>query len=80
MPSIHSYFCPCPRGLETALAEELHEIARKSDTLRIHQTIPGGIHCSGQQQDGWLINLHSRIASRVLQRVAQSSYRHEEDI
>ena len=80
MPTIHSYFCPCPRGLEAALAEELQEIAGKSDTLHIHQTIPGGVHCSGMQHDGWLINLYSRIASRVLQRVEQSSYRHEEDI
>jgi len=27
MSSSHSYFCPCPRGLEIALAEELNEIA-----------------------------------------------------
>lgn len=27
-----------------------------------------------------MLNLHSRIASRVLLRIAQSSYRHEEDI
>ena len=76
----YSYFCPCPRGLESALANELKEIAGKSNTLNVHQTISGGVHCSGTLQDGWLINLHSRIASRVLQRIAQSSYRNEDDI
>lgn len=80
MSENYSYFCPCPRGLESALADELKEIAGKSGTLRIHQTIFGGVHCSGTRQDGWLINLHSRIASRVLQRVAQSRYHNEDDI
>lgn len=80
MPEQYSYFCPCPRGLEPVLADELNEIAQKSGTLNIHQTIPGGVHCSGSLQDGWLINLHSRIASRVLQRIAQSAYRSEDDI
>jgi putative N6-adenine-specific DNA methylase len=28
-----SYFCPCPRGMEAALAEELAEIAQQSTTL-----------------------------------------------
>lgn len=80
MPASFSYFCPCPRGLEPALADELNEIAAKSGTLEIHRTIPGGVHCSGTRQDGWLLNLHSRIASRILQRIAQSAYRNEEDI
>lgn len=76
----YSYFCSCPRGLESALADELKEIAGKSNTLNVHQTVSGGVHCSGTLQDGWLINLHSRIASRVLQRIAQSGYRNEDDI
>lgn len=80
MSITYSYFCPCPRGMEAALAEELKEIAGKSKTLAIHQTIPGGVHCSGNIEDCWLINLYSRIASRVLLRIAQSSYKTEEDI
>ena len=80
MSENHSYFCPCPRGMETALADELKEIAGKSETLKVHQSIPGGVHCSGTLQDGWRINLYSRIASRVLLRIAQSSYRTEEDV
>ena len=58
----HSYFCPCPRGLEAALAEELGEIAQQSTTLKVHNQVPGGVHCSGTLTDAYRINLHSRIA------------------
>jgi putative N6-adenine-specific DNA methylase len=76
----YSFFCPCPRGLEIALAEELHEIAAHSRTLKIHNSVPGGVHCSGTLQDAMLLNLHSRIASRVLLRIAQSGYINENDV
>ncbi len=80
MPGTYSYFCPCPQGLEDVLSQELHEIAAKSVTLNIHRVVPGGVHCSGSLEDGWLLNLHTRIASRILLRFAQSSYRNEDDI
>ena len=76
----YSFFCPCPRGLEAALAEELAEIGQRSKTLKVHTQVPGGVHCSGDIPDAYRINLHSRIASRVLLRIAQSSYAHENDI
>jgi putative N6-adenine-specific DNA methylase len=77
----HSYFCPCPRGLEAALAEELGEIAQQQgSTLKIHNQVPGGVHCSGALTDAYRINLHSRIASRVLMRIAHSSYANENHI
>jgi putative N6-adenine-specific DNA methylase len=76
----HSFFCPCPRGLEIALAEELGEIAVHSKTLKAHQQVPGGVHASGTLADAYLINLHSRIASRVLLRMAHASYNNENDI
>jgi putative N6-adenine-specific DNA methylase len=75
-----SYFCPCPRGMEAALAEELTEIAQQSRTLKVHSQVPGGVHCSGSLTDAYRINLHSRIASRVLMRMAQASYANENDI
>lgn len=80
MTKNYSYFCPCPRGLEAALTEELGEIAQQSKTLKIHNQVPGGVHCSGVLQDAWRINLHSRIASRVLLRIAQCGYTNENDI
>lgn len=75
-----SYFCPCPRGMEAALAEELGEIAQQSTTMRVHNQVPGGVHCSGSLTDAYRINLHSRIASRVLMRMGQRSYNNENDI
>ncbi|MFL6708185.1 MAG: class I SAM-dependent RNA methyltransferase [Massilia sp.] len=75
-----SFFCPCPRGMEAALAEELSEIAQLSTTMKVHNQVPGGVHASGHLLDIYLINLHSRIASRVLLRMAQSSYANENDI
>ncbi|MEO8839611.1 MAG: THUMP domain-containing protein, partial [Herbaspirillum sp.] len=79
-PISHSYFCPCPRGLEAALTEELNEIAQPANTLKVHNQVPGGVHCSGPLSDAWRINLHSRIASRVLLRIAHASYSNENDI
>jgi putative N6-adenine-specific DNA methylase len=75
-----SYFCPCPRGMEAALAEELTEIAQLSTTFKVHNQVPGGVHCSGALQDAYRVNLHSRIASRVLMRMGHSSYANENDI
>jgi putative N6-adenine-specific DNA methylase len=77
----HSYFCPCPRGMEVALADELNEIAAEySPTLKVHTQVPGGVHCSGSMADAMRVNLHSRLASRVLMRIAHSGYLNENDI
>ena len=75
-----SFFCPCPRGMEAALAEELGEIALTSSTMKVHNQVPGGVHCSGDVSDSYRINLHSRIASRVLMRMAHAGYQNENDI
>ena len=75
-----SYFCPCPRGMEAALAEELGEIALTSTTFKVHNQVPGGVHCSGALEDAYRVNLHSRIASRVLMRMGHASYANENDI
>ena len=76
-----SYFCPCPRGMEAALAEELTEITQlPGSTLKVHNQVPGGVHCSGALEDAYRVNLHSRIASRVLMRMAAGGYKNENDI
>ncbi len=66
--------------MEAALAEELGEIAQASTTMKVHNQVPGGVHCSGDLTDSYRINLHSRIASRVLMRIAHASYANENDI
>jgi len=66
--------------MEAALAEELTEIAAGSPTLKVHNQVPGGVHCSGDLYDAYRVNLHSRIASRVLMRMGVCHYENENDI
>jgi len=71
----YTFFSPCPRGLEPALIEELAELG-----IVNAQATAGGVGYPGTLRDCYRINLHSRIASRVLLRVAQTRYRNEEDL
>ena len=73
------FFAPCPRGLEEALAAELAELGRLAP-VSVGKQVPGGVHFAGPWAAGMAANLHSRIASRVLLRVAQQGYRTEQDI
>jgi len=80
-----AFFAPCPRGLEGALAEELREIAVRPEVaavapFAVHSEVPGGVSFSGEMAAAYAVNLHSRIASRVLMRVAARGYRHEDDV
>ena len=72
---MNHYFATCPRGLETLLAEDLVQAGGKDVA-----TVPGGVSCSGGIDTGYRINLESRIATRVLWRVARGAYRNEADI
>ena len=69
------FFAPCPRGLEQVLADELV-------ALGAGQVSPtdGGVGFSGPFTLGYRVCLWSRIASRVLWQLAESEYRHEEEI
>jgi putative N6-adenine-specific DNA methylase len=69
------FFATCPRGLEQLLAEELQEL----EAGNIH-TVGGGVEFSGDFTLCYRANLESRIASRVLWRVATGPYRSEDDI
>jgi putative N6-adenine-specific DNA methylase len=70
-----TFFSPCPRGLETILANELNTLSAQEV-----RTTDGGVHFTGPFLLSYRINLHSRIASRVLWRVAITHYRNEQDI
>jgi putative N6-adenine-specific DNA methylase len=72
---LETFFSPCPRGLETMLANELN--ALDAQDVR---TTDGGVHFTGPFSLSYRVNLHSRIASRVLWRVAIAHYRNEQDI
>jgi len=70
-----SFFCPCPRGLEPVLLEELRELGALSPA-----PTDGGVGFAGPFELCYRVNLHSRIASRVLWRVAQAGYRSEREV
>ena len=69
------FFAPCPRGLETVLAQEMQEL--NAAEIR---TANGGVHFSGDFKLCYNVNLQSRIASRVLWQVAHDRYQNEEDV
>jgi len=68
-------FAPCPRGLEAALVEELGELGVAGAVA-----VAGGVHFTASWRDVYRVNLYSRLASRVLRRVARARYRSEDDI
>lgn len=70
-----SFFSPCPRGLEAALAEELNALGAKSV-----EPTHGGVGFKGDWLTCYRVNLESRIATRVLWRITEGRYRGEEDI
>jgi putative N6-adenine-specific DNA methylase len=72
---LETFFSPCPRGLETMLANELDALGAQEV-----RTTDGGVHFTGPLLLSYRVNLHSRIASRVLWRVAIAHYRNEQDI
>jgi len=71
----HEFFAPCPRGLAPALAEELTELGAKNA-----KAADAGVSFGGPFDLIYTANLHSRIASRILWRVAQFPYRKEDDV
>jgi putative N6-adenine-specific DNA methylase len=69
-----SFFATCPRGLEPLLVQEL-------EVLRITATaVPGGVAFAGPWEACYRANLWSRVASRILWRVAQFDYQNEHDL
>ena len=82
------FFVVCPGGLEVSLAQELAEIAQRPDSKALGAWVidptptspTGGIGLAAPISGAMALNLHSRIASRVLLQMAQAPYRQEEDL
>jgi putative N6-adenine-specific DNA methylase len=72
---VEKFFATCPRGLEPLLAEDIAAAGVKD-----LKAIPGGVHFIADWPACYAINLHSRIATRVLWRVANGKYAREDDI
>jgi putative N6-adenine-specific DNA methylase len=70
-----TFFAVCPRGLEAVLADEL----QRSGATAIRPE-SGGVGFAGTMKTGYAVNLHSRIASRVLWQVGRRGYRNEQHL
>ncbi|MDP2877945.1 MAG: THUMP domain-containing protein, partial [Sulfuricella sp.] len=75
MTTTQHFFAPCPRGLEAPLATELEKLGAAAI-----ESTDGGVGFTGDLALCYRVNLWSRVASRVLWRLAEQSYRSEEDI
>lgn len=74
-PLVGHYFATCPRGLEALLAEDITAAGGTQVALT-----PGGAGFAGNLEACYRLNLHSRIATRVLFRLASAGVRSEADI
>ncbi|MBB3180723.1 class I SAM-dependent RNA methyltransferase [Variovorax sp. Sphag1AA] len=73
-----SLFLPCAAGVEDFLAQEVHAL-----TGRVGQDLlsaRGGVRVRAGWRDALKLNLHSRLAQRVLIEVAHGPYRSENDL
>jgi putative N6-adenine-specific DNA methylase len=73
--SASAFFAVCPRGLQDLLAAELRACG-----ARAVQPAPGGAGFDGSLLTAYAANLHSRLASRVLWRLAGGPYRNETEL
>lgn len=73
--TVHAVFAPCPRGLETMLEKELQALG-----LQAVRRGRAGCRFRGTWTDIMRVNLHSRIATRVLMQVARANVHREDDI
>lgn len=74
MSKLH-FFATCPRGLEAVLADELQAL----DATAV-EAMGGGVAFTGDWRLCYRANLESRVATRVLLRIAHAPYRNEHDI
>ncbi len=72
---LHHFFAPCPRGLETVLADELVALGGQSV-----QASDAGATFQGDFGLAMRVNLESRIASRVLWQLAAGPYTGEQQV
>lgn len=72
---MEDFFATCPRGLESLLAAELSGAGASAIA-----PVAGGVGFAGDWQCCYRANLQSRIATRILWRVAHGLYRREEDV
>ncbi len=73
--SQYQFFATCPRGLEALLADELKQVGASTII-----PVDGGVSFSGDMAVCYRANLQSRIATRIMWRVASGRYATEDDL
>ncbi len=71
-------FLPCAAGVEGFLADEVHQSTGLTGNDLL--TGRGGVLLRASWRDALLLNLHSRLAQRVLVQLAHAPYRSENDL
>ena len=69
------FFASAPRGLEPLLLGEVNALGAMQA-----QALPGGVAFAGDWTTCYRVNFWSRIASRVLWRIASFAYKSEQDV
>ncbi len=83
-----NFFIVCPGGLEVVLAQELEEIVARPEIKALGRSsvdpvptgLTGGMGVEGPLALAMAVNLHSRVASRVLLKMADGPYKSEDDL
>ncbi|MET0208096.1 MAG: THUMP domain-containing protein, partial [Burkholderiaceae bacterium] len=68
-------FLPCAAGVESLLADECQRITGVAP-----QSLRGGVRLVAGWRDALALNLHSRLAQRVLVELSYTPYRAEQDL
>ena len=71
-------FLPCAAGVEHCLAHEVRSVVGEPG-LQVG-VARGGVRLSGSWRMAMQLNLHSRLAMRVLVQLSHTPYRHEDDV
>ncbi|MET0541401.1 MAG: THUMP domain-containing protein [Variovorax sp.] len=73
-----SLFLPCAAGVEDFLAQEVHALTGRVGHDLV--ALRGGVRVKADWRDALQLNLHSRLAQRVLIELAHAPYRSENDL
>ena len=73
-----SLFLPCAAGVEDFLAQEVHRLTGLAGNDLMASR--GGVFVRGSWRDALLLNLHARLAQRVLIELAHAPYQGENDL
>jgi 23S rRNA (guanine2445-N2)-methyltransferase len=71
-------FLPCAAGVEGFLADEVHRLTGLAGDDLL--TARGGVALRASWREAMLLNLHSRLAQRVLVQLSNTPYRNENDL